>query len=138
MTMTKMIKFLLVTVLSLTILSYMSIAKSSPRDITGTYRCKGHDPYLTNPNFTENLILKKNGDSYKVELIGVDNAIPSNLGIAIFNKNIDNAFAFVYWRPANPDTKGIQFMIIKPDGSLNGTYANSNSKVIGTEVCKKI
>lgn len=131
-------KISFVTLFGMILLFNIRVAISATTDIAGIYRCSGSDPMLKDPNFEENIEIKKNGDTYKVEFYVIDGAIPFWLGTAITNKNINNVFSLLYWDPNKPDTRGIELVVIKPDGSLNSVFADANRTVTGHMTCKRI
>lgn len=132
-------KISLAATLVLSIFCYLPLTAHAQADVVGTYKCSGYDPLLNDPNFKENLVLKKaNNDTYKVELLELNSVLPYFIGTAIFNKNIPNAFAFVYWDPHKPDKMGAEFVIINSDGSLDAVFANANKSVAGNERCVKV
>lgn len=137
--MAAMNKISLVTVLGMAMLCCVPIVTSAQPDISGTYKCLGYDPTSNNPNFKENITFKKNGDTYKVELVENNSVIPYLIGTGIVNKNIDNAISFVFWDPTNATKRtGTEFVRINTDGSLDGVFAYINKNIAGKETCKKI
>lgn len=125
------------TVLGILSLLACTVAAASAPDISGTYTCTGQDPFSTPPSYTEKLVIKKNGDTYRIQLIGINSVLPYNLGTAVFNKNIDNAFSFVFWNLKDTTNFGPEIFIIKPDGSLDGVFTEHNKNKSGTENCTK-
>lgn len=107
-------------------------------DISGTYKCSGVDSGSpSNPNFNETIVLKKNGDVFNVQAIHSGDLVPYDIGTAIFNKDVNNAFAYTYWSVKDSSTFGIELMTIKPDGSLDGVYLDSSETKRSTETCTK-
>lgn len=130
-------KISLVIALSmLSMLVWSSTIANAP-DISGTYTCTGQDPLSTPPEFSEKLILKSNGDTYSVKAISTNSVIPWGLGTAIFKKDVNNAFAYVYWNLKDPTSFGSELFIIKPDGSLDGVFSDNNKNKPATETCTK-
>jgi len=117
--------------------TFADTAPATAPDVSGTYNCKYHDPSSTPTDSTETITLKKNGDTYKVTMTVTDSVVPYAYGIGTFNKNINNAFAYIYWLPKTPATTNVEFFMIKPDGSLDGVFAQSNKTKAGTETCTK-
>jgi hypothetical protein len=110
---------------------------ASPPDISGTYICTGSDPFTTNNAFSESLVFTKNGNNYKVKAIPAGDTFPYFLGTAVVNKNIDNAFAGVYWNIKDSSGFGTELFTIKPDGSLNAVFVGYGRDKTGTETCTK-
>jgi len=130
-------KISLATVLGIFSMSAGVSSAADAPDISGTYKCSYHDPFSTPPDGTETIIFKKNGDTFKVSEIGSNSVIPYFLGKGIFNKDINNAFAYIYWQPKTPSSINVEFFTIKPDGSIDGVFAESNKDKSGTETCTK-
>lgn len=130
---------LTVSLSTFTLLAYAAdpAAATGSSDVSGTYTCVGHDPSSTPPDFNENIVFKKNGDAYSVQLIHTGSVFPYNLGTAVMSKSIPNAIAYVYWDPKSTSTMGSQLFVINADGSLDGVYADSNKTKVGTETCTK-
>ena len=128
-------KISLASTLGILSLLVCTSAVAVPPDISGTYKCSGINPAANSPNFTETVVLKKNKDTYNVQLIY--NIIPYNIGTGIFNKDVNDAFSYVYWDPKTPSSFGSVFFTIKPDGSLEGVFSNYNENKPGTETCTK-
>ncbi len=118
-------------------LSSLAMAAFADADFSGTYSCNGNDPNSTPPAFKENIIFKKTGSTYSVQLIHSGSVFPYNLGTGVVNKDIPNAIAYVYWDPKSPTTMGSEIFIVNSDGSLDGVYADSNKTKSGTETCTK-
>ncbi len=112
-------------------------ALSTMPDISGTYNCTYHDPLSNPPDSSETITIKKSGSNYKVTLTSKDNVVPYGFGIGMPSKSVNNAFAYIYWQPKTPATTNVEFFIVKPDGSLDGVFAESNKSKSGTEVCTK-
>lgn len=110
---------------------------ASPPDISGTYTCSGSDPFTNNNAFSESLVFTKSGDTYKVKAIPAGDTFPYFLGTAMFSKNIDNAFAEVYWNIKDPTGFGTELFTIKPDGSLDAVFVGYGRDKTGTETCTK-
>jgi hypothetical protein len=108
-----------------------------PPNIVGTYKCKYHDPSSTPPDSSETITFEQNGDTIRVKQIATDSVIPYAVGIGLYNKTVNNAFSYIYWLQRSPNVTNVQFFMIKPDGSLEGTFAQSNKSKSGTEVCTK-
>lgn len=124
---------------SASLLSFSSYCFASNVDnIVGTYNCKYHDP-TAKPNDGEDIIIiKKSSDNFfKVTHILKGNTTPYVYGVGLFNKNINNAFAYIYWYPKSPKYSYIEYFIINPNNSLSGVFSESNKKYSGTENCKK-
>jgi hypothetical protein len=106
-------------------------------DVSGTYKCSGYDPY-DKTNYTENIVLKKNGDStYNVQLIHSDSVVPYNLGTGVAMQGVNNAISYTYWDPQKPTVMGTEIFEVKPDGSLVGSWTSSGTNWVGTENCTK-
>lgn len=128
---------LLIFTISIALIPYAAIAYGATSEISGTYKCSGTDPLLTNPSFKEKLVIKKNNGTYKVDIVETSGVIPYWYATAIVNKEIEDVFAFVYWDPKKPNVKGSELLIIKPDGSLDGVFADANKNVSGKVICRK-
>jgi hypothetical protein len=131
---------LTVSLSSFVVLSYAAgpgAAASGASDISGTYTCAGHDPNSTPPDFKENIVFKKSGDVYSVQLIHNGSVFPYNLGTAVVNPDLPNAVSYVYWDPKSPSTMGSEIFMINADGSLDGAYLDSNKTKAGSETCTK-
>jgi len=127
----------LATALSVLLLVPGGQAVASPPDISGTYTCTGSDPFSTPNQFSESLVFKKNGDTYKVQAIPAGDTFPYFLGNAIFTKGVDNAFADVYWNINDASGFGAELFTIKSDGSLDATFIGNTRNKSGTETCMK-
>lgn len=127
-----------IVILSMTMVFITPIALSAPADFSGTYRCSGTDPTLDTPAFKEDIVLKKDGNNYKAEIFTVNAAIPYFIGKAIINKDINNAFALLFWNPTKPDRKGTELFLVNSDGSISGIFGYANMTNIGNESCHKI
>lgn len=106
-------------------------------DISGSYTCSYHDPSSNPSDGTETVVLKKNGDVYKVSGIPTGSVFPYYIGKGLFNKNVSNAIGYIFWQPKSPSVTTIQIFNIKPDGSLDGVFSESNKDKMGTETCTK-
>ncbi|KTC89628.1 hypothetical protein OQJ18_08400 [Fluoribacter dumoffii] len=106
-------------------------------DISGSYKCSYHDPFTTPNDGTETVVFKKNGDVYKISGIPTGSVFPYYIGKGIMNKNVPNAIGYIFWQPKSPTVTTIQIFTIKPDGSLDGVFAESNKDKGGTETCTK-
>ncbi|PWY56539.1 hypothetical protein DGG96_02835 [Legionella qingyii] len=115
-----------------------SITQTSTTDISGTYVCNFHDPFSTPPDGTEYLTIKKgSNNSYRMSKKGMNDTTPSLVGIGLQNKEQNNAFSFLFWWSKDPTTIFAQYIIIKPDGTLEGKWAQSNKNQAATISCKK-
>ena len=112
-------------------------AADSAPDISGSYNCQYHDPLSNPPDSTEKIVFKKNGETYRVSQIGPDSVVPYASGVGLFNSNVKNAIAYLYWLPKTPTSTNVVFFKVKPDGSLDGVFAQSNRDKSGTETCTK-
>lgn len=106
-------------------------------DISGSYKCSYHDPFTTPNDGTETIVFKKNGDVYRISGIPTGSVFPYYVGKGIFNKNVGNVIGYIFWQPKSPSVTTIQLFTIKPDGSLDGVFAESNKDKGGTETCTK-
>lgn len=106
-------------------------------DYSGTYNCNVTDPVSNPPTFKENIVFKKNGNIYNVQVIHPDNVLPYLLGTGIVNKDIDNAISYVYWNPSDTTSIGTEFFKVNSDGSLTGVYSDHNKSKSGIENCTK-
>lgn len=126
--------------LTLSILALLTcattFAASSP-DISGTYNCKYHDPKSTPPDGNETIVFKKSGDTYSVKMISSGSVVPYDYGTVVFNKDVNDAFTYIYWNLKDNTNFGAELMLIKPDGSLDGVFLNNGQKKPGTETCTK-
>lgn len=127
----------LATALSILLFVPTGPASASPPDISGTYTCTGSDPYSTPNEFSESLVIKKSGDTYKIQAIPTGDTFPYFLGTAIFTKGVDNAFADVYWNVNDASGFGAELFTIKSDGSLDATFIGNTRNKSGTETCVK-
>lgn len=114
-----------------------SVYSAGAADISGSYTCSYHDPFTTPNDGTETIVFKKNGDTYKISGIPTGSVLPYYVGKAIFNKDVDNAVGYIFWQPKSPSVTTVQLFTIKPDGSLDGVFAQSNKDKGGTETCTK-
>ncbi|WP_454780520.1 hypothetical protein [Legionella sp. WA2022007384] len=114
-----------------------SIYSADTSDISGSYKCSYHDPFTTPNDGTETVVFKKNGDVYKISGIPTGSVFPYYIGKGIFNKNVNNAIGYIFWQPKSPSVTTIQIFTVKPDGSLDGVFAESNKDKGGTETCTK-
>lgn len=101
-------------------------------DVVGEYKCSVFDP-KKNSHYDEKLSITKTGDTYRVQFYPPDGTIPYILGTGIVN---DNAFAILNWDPSSTWV-GSELFLIKTDGSLDGTWATTNTTLLGTETCTK-
>ncbi|HHF7364937.1 TPA: hypothetical protein ACPSKY_000027 [Legionella bozemanae] len=129
-------KLSLATVLGVLAVS-PSVYSAEIPDISGSYKCSYHDPFTTPNDGTETVVFKKNGDVYKISGIPTGSVFPYYIGKGIFNKNVGNAIGYIFWQPKSPSVTTIQLFTIKPDGSLDGVFAESNKDKGGTETCTK-
>ena len=113
-------------------------AQTATTDISGTYLCNYHDPFSNPQDGTEMLIIKKgSGNNYKMSKKGVNDTTPSIIGIGLVNKDLNNVLSFLFWRPTTMTTNFVQFFIVKPDGTLEGEWVQSNKTQVATFTCKK-
>lgn len=122
-----------------TLLSFSSHSFAASVDnIVGTYNCHYNDPTLKSPEGDDVIDIKKTSDNFfKVTHTMKESTTPYVYGVGLFNKNIDNAFAYVYWYPKSPKYSYIEYFIINSDNTLSGVFTESNKKFAGTETCKK-
>ncbi|CAM2951691.1 Uncharacterised protein [Legionella steigerwaltii] len=112
--------------------------QTSTTDISGTYSCSFHDPFSTPPDGTEILTIKKGSDNnYRMSKKGINDTTPSIVGIGLQNKDLNNAYAFLFWWSKDMTTTFAQFFIVKPDGTLEGKWAQSGRNQAATFSCKK-
>ena len=82
---------------------------SSP-DLSGTYKCSGYDPY-SKVNYTENVIFKKTGDTYSVQLIHSDSVVPYDLGTAVSKQETHPMlFPMCIGTPIPPQRMALKFL----------------------------
>lgn len=109
---------------------------TNPPDISGTYTCKYHDPSSTPPDGTETIVFTKNGNAYSVKMIASGDTFPYNYGTAVFNKNVNDAFAFITWKIKDITSFSSDTVNIKPDGTLDLIFVTTGYRM-GTETCTK-
>lgn len=120
-----------------------SLASASPPastdapDISGVYKCNYNDPASTPPHGTENIVFKKSGDTFTVKMIATGDTLPYDYGTALFNKDVNDAFTYVFWKVKDSTSFGAEYFIIKDDGSLDGVFLGNGGTKIGTETCMK-
>lgn len=119
------------------ILAVSTSVYSDTPDISGSYQCSYHDPFSTPNDGTETIVFKKNGDVYKISGIPTGNVFPYYIGKGVMNKNINNAIGYIFWQPKSPTVTTVQIFNIKPDGTLDGYFSESNKDTGGTETCTK-
>lgn len=108
------------------------------KSIEGTYICRFHDPIANPPDGKDIVTIKKTSQNFfKITHTVIGSAKPYLYGVGLFNKNINNALATMYWFPKSPNNTFIEYFVINPDGSLSGVFAESNKKIAGSETCKK-
>lgn len=119
------------------ILAVSTSVYSDTPDISGSYNCSYHDPFSTPNDGTETIVFKKNGDVYKIAGIPKGSVFPYYVGKGLMNKNVNNAIGYIFWQPKSPAVTTVQIFNIKPDGSLDGYFAESNKDKGGYETCTK-
>lgn len=114
-----------------------SAAAASTTDVSGTYQCQGYDPFGKSDYNYPTAVFTKNGDTYNIQWQS-STGYPLLLGTGLFNKDVSNAFAVVFWDPKKPDYFGAGLYTVKPDGSMQAVWTLQAQKQIGTEVCTKV
>lgn len=109
-------------------------SNSYSADISGDYKCAVFDP-KSNSHYDEKLNISKTGDTYRLQYYQVNSntSIPYLIGTGIVT---GNALAAINWESGATWVGGSLFAI-KPDGSLDGTWATANTTLVGTETCSK-
>lgn len=105
-------------------------------DISGTYTCTGSDPTSTPNAYTDDMVIKKNGDIYNIRYLQTGSVTPYLLGTGIVNKDVNNVMSLIFWDPTTL-AGATETYVVKPDGSLDGLFASSKKQVAGNEICKK-
>jgi len=112
-------------------------ASSGGSDVSGTYQCQGYDPFGKSNYSYPTVTIAKNGDAYTIQWQS-STGYPLLLGTGLFNHEINNAFAVVFWDPKKADYFGTAIYLIKPDGTLQADWTLQAQKQIGTETCTKV
>ncbi|MCW8400618.1 hypothetical protein OQJ26_17705 [Legionella sp. PATHC038] len=112
--------------------------QTSTSDISGTYLCNFRDPFSNPTDGTEVLIIKKSSDNnYRMFKRGIHHTTPTIAGVGLQNKDINNAFSFIFWWSKDLTTTFTQYILIKPDGTLEGKWVQNNKNQAATFSCKK-
>lgn len=104
-------------------------------DISGTYLCKGYDPYNKRNYFFPEMVVVKKGDLYNIQWQD-DAGNPIMIGNAVTNASVHDGYAVVYW-PAKPDYYLVGQYVRNSDGSLQSNWIVAGNKLVGTELCTK-
>lgn len=103
-------------------------------DITGDYKCAVYDP-KKNSHYNEKMTIAKTDKTYRLQYYLNDSPTAYILGTAVLT---DNALAAISWNASPPNWMGATLFVVKPDGSLDGTWVTIYADLIGTETCSKI
>lgn len=104
-------------------------------DISGTYVCKGYDPY-NKRNYSFPIVeINKKGDLYNIQWQD-DAGNPIMIGNAVTNPGAKDVYAIVYW-PTKPDYYLVGQYVKADDGSLKSNWIVAGQKLVGTETCTK-
>lgn len=114
----------------LSLISTLGFAASG--DLSGSYKCSVFDP-KNNSHYTENIAISKTSDTYRIQVYQANPALPYILGTGVVS---GNALGVISWEPSSTWV-GTALFAIKPDGSLDGTWATSATNLVGTETCTK-
>lgn len=102
-------------------------------DITGDYKCSIYDP-KKNSHYNENINIASTGETYRLQYYPPNSSMSYILGTGLVT---GDALAVVNWEPSS-NWVGVTLFAIKPDGSLDGTWATIDKNLVGTETCSKI
>jgi|LakMenEpi03Aug12_release.lakeMendotaPanAssembly.Ray.scaffolds.fasta_scaffold570961_2 hypothetical protein len=106
-------------------------AASLPLDISGKYRCQGHD-FLNNTTFDEPSSVVKTGDTFLFTWKN-NNLIFHGTGI-LQNRTL----SVVFWNLANMSVPGVVTYEVLPNGDLKGKWTIKESNKVGDEYCTKL
>lgn len=135
--MNTVIKIILATAFCmLTTIASADPTASTP-DISGTYKCKWHDPNSTPSDGTETIVYKKVGDAFSGKIIEGSDTKPYFYATAFFNKDVTDSFSDVYWNVKDPTSFASEIFVIQSDGSLDGVFLTNNGTKPGSETCVK-
>lgn len=128
-------------VITSTLLGLSISAFAAPKDLTGTYICKGYDSYAK-ANFTTTMTLQATAKNvYRIFEQSTSTKSVSDQSIALQSGEL-LAVAYQYNQPLaanNNATFGVQAMKISNHGkTISGPWVDYQTNVPGTETCTKI
>lgn len=130
-------KFPIAVALSLlTVTAYAATATTpaASSSLAGNYQCKRSDG--SNNTTTTTLTITKNTQAYTFEWDN-DSGNPVLLGSGDMHPNLPNVISVAFSDPKNIKGFGVELFSIKPDGSLEASWAIQSSNTAGSEICTK-
>jgi hypothetical protein len=120
---------------SLSLLTFAAYADTAATPATksslaGTYQCKRSDANNTT------LTITKNTQAYTFEWDN-DSGNPVMLGSGDMHPSLPNVISVAFSDPKNANAFGVELFSVKPDGSLDASWALQSSNTSGTETCTK-
>jgi hypothetical protein len=125
--------FKLILASALTLLCMTAFADTT--NFSGTYTCKGHDPFQ-NLDYSKKLSISTAGDTYLFQWLD-EKGNPTAYGTGVSNPNLQNTVGVGFWDAKNEDTAGAAIFQLGTDGSLQGTWTLKTENKQGTETCTK-
>lgn len=128
--------------LILSLISLSCFAAGKNPDLTGSYTCKGHDPFA-NIDFQAALVVKKTGETYQFEW-DLGEKFGKYLGTGFYVEGINNfiPITVVSLKKSdsnNPYNSELQIYRIGRDGSLSGRWTFLGKDTLSpVETCTKV
>jgi hypothetical protein len=123
-----------------TLLAWIAISLSgalfaSP-DISGSWKCSGHDPFKKK-EMTSSGEIKKTGDTYSLTNWKEDGANDLRSGTGLASKK-NNSLGVMFWSNDNPEYVGFGVYEIKSKDKIVGAWTMKNGEVSAEETCERV
>lgn len=118
------------------ILSFSSVVLALP-DITGHWRCMGHDP-VQHKDIRLSGQITKTGDIYSLVNWKDEGSNDARSGMAIHNDKMQDSLAVMFWSNANAEHIGFGLYQIKSANKIVGTWTMKHAKVTSEEICERM
>lgn len=117
------------------LLGISTVAYADNSDISGSYECKGYDPYVKT-YYNGTIDIKKTGNTYHFIWHLGGNDIYNGTGL--INKNLPNVVSAIFYSSDDVKSAGVETFNIQPDGTLEGQWTMNGKDLVGRETCKKV
>lgn len=114
-----------------------SFAAFALPDITGNWKCTGHDP-MQKKTVAVSGEITKTGDTYSLVNWKDDESNEARSGTGIHNDKMKNSLAVMFWSNDNSENVGFGLYQVKSTNKIVGTWTTKNGKVTAEEICERI
>lgn len=116
---------------------FIASAFAAGKDITGSYECKGFDPFKkVDYKGQAKIVQGSEPNIYHFSWHFEDNVDCTGTGMQ--DEKNRNITAVSFSCPSQPQYTGVQSYYLKADGSLQGHWVLQGENQMGSETCKKV